>query len=286
MDVDGTALILEGGGLRGIYTSGVLRFFMDRKWSFPYVIGVSMGACNGANFISRQPERNRIVNTRFVHDPRYISYFRLFTGGDLFGMDFIFNTIPNDLVPFDNETFFNNTAQFIVVVTDCQSGEAMYYEKNEFKGDELTLLQASCSLPFISKPVFYDGYLLMDGGLSDSIPIEKSLLDGNNKNVLILTQPKGFRKKPSKVMNLTKIWYPKLVGLQNALETRHIRYNKTMDLIDDLEEQREIFVIRPRKSLDADRVERNKDKLYRVYDQGYENASLMETDLMEYIGGK
>ena len=126
MDLENSALILEGGGLRGIYTSGVLRFFMDRGIYFPYVIGVSMGACNAANYVSRQPERNRIVNTHYVNDARYLSHWRLLTKGELFGMDFIFDTIPNSLVPFDYETFMESDVRCITTVIDCKTGEVRW----------------------------------------------------------------------------------------------------------------------------------------------------------------
>jgi predicted patatin/cPLA2 family phospholipase len=181
MDVVHGALVLEGGGLRGIYTSGVLRFFMDEGIYFPYVIGVSMGACNAANYVSRQPERNRIVSTRYVNDARYLSYCRLFIRGELFGMKFIFDTLPRSLVPFDFPTFMENDVTCITVVTDCETGEALYYKKKELGEDFLKILQASNSLPFVAKPVHYNGLILMDGGLSDAIPIKKSINDGNEK---------------------------------------------------------------------------------------------------------
>lgn len=209
MDLGNGALILEGGGLRGIYTSGVLRFFMDRGIFFPYVIGVSMGACNAANYVSRQPERNRIVNTRYVNDGRYLSYWRLLTKGELFGMDFIFDTIPNSLVPFDFETFMASDVRCITTVIDCETGEALYYEKNEVGKDYFKVLRASTSLPFMAKPIYYKGRVLMDGGLADSIPIQKSLSDGNSRHVLVLTRPKGYRKKRAHFVRLAYLRYTK-----------------------------------------------------------------------------
>jgi predicted patatin/cPLA2 family phospholipase len=276
-------LILEGGGLRGIYTSGVLRLLMDEDVFLPYVIGVSMGACNGANYVSRQPERNRIVNTRYVRDRRYISYWRLLFGGDLFGMKFIFDTIPRSLVPFDFTAFMQSGVKFVTTVTDCETGEALYYEKDEVGDDCMRILQASCSLPFMAKPVHYKKRLLMDGGLSDSVPIRKSLDDGNTKNVLILTQPKGYRKKPAHFTRLARLRYAKHKGLCNAIETRHVRYNETMDFIDQLEEQGEVFVIRPLSRLRVGRVEKNKSKLYATYDQGYDDAAACHSELRSYL---
>jgi predicted patatin/cPLA2 family phospholipase len=283
MDVEHGALILEGGGLRGVYTSGVLRLFMDKGIYFPYVIGVSMGACNAANYVSRQPERNRIVCTRYVNDPRYISYARLLLRGELFGMKFIFDTIPRSLVPFDLDTFMNNNVICITVVTDCDTGKALYYEKKELGEDYIKILQASNSLPFIAKPVHYKGRTLMDGGLSDSVPIRKSIDDGNKRNVLVLTRPKGYRKKRYRLLRLAAIRYSRYKGLCEALASRHIIYNETMDFIDQLEQRGELLVIRPRLPLDAGRAERNKDKLYSTYDQGYSDASACYPMLRSYL---
>lgn len=286
MDLEHAALVLEGGGLRGVYTSGVLRFFVDRGIFFPYVIGVSMGACNAANYVSRQPERNRIVNIRYVNDSRYISYWRLLIKGELFGMKFIFDTIPRSLVPFDFRTFMESKVRCITTVTDCETGEARYYEKGEVGEDYLKILQASCSLPFLAKPVYYQGKTLMDGGLSDSVPIRKSIADGNTKNVVVLTRPKGYRKKPAHHIRLAHIRYPRYKGLCEALATRDAGYNETMDFVDQLEKQGEVFVIRPWFDLNVGRAERNKDNLYAAYDTGYADASECYTALYSYLNRK
>ena len=283
MNFEHTGLVLEGGGLRGVYTAGVLRFFMEKELYFPYVIGVSMGACNAANYISRQPERNRIVNIRYVNEFRYLSYCRLFMKGELFGMDFIFDTIPNILIPFDYETFKKNKAKCITVVMDCSTGKPIYYEKDELEDDYLKILQASCSLPFIAKPVYYKGLTLMDGGLADSIPVRRSIDDGNDKNVLILTRPEGYRKKVSHYSLPARLFYPGYKGLQKNIKNRHINYNKTMDLIDQEEQKGNLFVIRPRFPINAGRVERNKDKLYMAYDQGYYDAAATYGKLQSYL---
>ena len=283
MDSENAALILEGGGLRGIYTSGVLRFFMDKDIYFLYVIGVSMGACNAANYVSRQPERNRIVNSRYVNDSRYLSYWRLLTRGELFGMDFIFDTIPNSLVPFDYETFMESDVKCITTVIDCKTGEALYYEKNDVGKDYFKVLRASTSLPFMAKPVHYQGRVLMDGGLADSVPIRKSLSDGNTKHVLVLTRPKGYRKKRSRFGRLAHLRYPRFKGLCRALASRHAVYNDTMHFIDELEVRGKVFVIRPDSELNVGRAERNKDKLYAAYDRGYEDASACYEALSAYL---
>jgi predicted patatin/cPLA2 family phospholipase len=283
MDIRDKGLVLEGGGLRGVYTSGVLHHFMEKKLDFPYVIGVSMGACNAANYVSRQSGRNKIVNISFVNDRRYLSYFRLLTKGELFGMKFIFDTIPNKLVPFDFETFYKNKIKCVVVVTDCDTGEARYFDKHELGEDYITVLQASSSLPFVAKPVMYKGRVLMDGGMTDSIPIRRSITDGNKKNVIILTQPKGYRKKPETIVKIAGLCYRRYKGLRSALRNRHERYNETMDFIDDLEKKGEAFIIRPESVLKAKRVERNQKVLNAVYERGYADAVALHDRLVRFL---
>ena len=256
---------------------------MEKKLHFPYVIGVSMGACNAANYVSQQPERNRIVNIRYVNDTRYISYFRLLTKGELFGMGFIFDTIPSQLVPFDYKSFFESEQKCFTTVTDCITGEALHYEKSELGEDYMKILQASCSLPYVSKPVHCKGRVLMDGGLSDSVPIRKSIHDGNDKNVLVLTRPKGYRKKRAHFLALARLWYPRYKGLYRSLKNRHVQYNETMDYIEHLENRGKVLVIRPRAPLNAGRVERNKERLYATYDQGCEDASASYAKLCSYL---
>lgn len=283
MDVRHTGLVLEGGGLRGVYTSGVLHFFMRKNLYFPYVIGVSMGACNAASYVSQQPERNRTVNIQYVNDSRYISYLRLLAKGELFGMKFIFDTIPNSLVPFDFKAFTESKQKCFTTVTDCETGEAVYYEKSDLGGDYLKICQASSSLPFIARPVHYQGRIFMDGGLSDAIPIRKSIRDGNSRNVLVLTRPKGYRKEPSRFPWLIRLWYPRYKGLYKSLKNRHIRYNETVNFIDGLEDQGRVFVVRPSSPPNAGRIERNKARLYAVYDQGYIDASKSYAALCAYL---
>jgi predicted patatin/cPLA2 family phospholipase len=283
VNLEKSGLVLEGGGLRGVYTSGVLRHFMDQNLYFPYVIGVSMGACNAANYVARQPERNRIVNIRYVNDSRYLSYRRLLLGGELFGMDFIFDTVPNQLVPFDYQTFARSPQEFIITATDCVSGQPVYYEKTQLGQDFLRVLRASASLPLISKPVEYGQRFLLDGGLSDSIPLKKCLADGNEKCVLVLTQARDYRKSPERLRHLTRWRYPQFKGLNQALATRHLRYNETIETINQLESQGRIFVIRPEQSLGIGRVERHPDKLHLAYDQGYADAQRSYPALCQYL---
>jgi len=284
MDLKKTALILEGGGLRGVYTSGVLHYFMEKDLYFPYVIGVSMGACNAASYVSRQLGRNRIVNIRYIHDKRYFSYRSLLRRGELFGMHFIFNTIPYSLVPFDFETFNTSGQQCVTVVTDCETGEAVYYEKDGLGPEYMTVLQASSSLPFVAQPVRYRGRILMDGGLADSVPIGKSIADGNKRHVIVLTRPKGYRKSRSIISGkISRLRYRNYPGLCENIEKRSARYNKTMEFIEELEARGAVFIVRPRKPIEAGRIERSQAKLYAAYDQGYEDAVHYSEALSSYL---
>ena len=213
-----------------------------------------------------------------------MSYKRLFLRGELFGMDFLFNTLPNSLVPFDFKTFFEREMRFFLTVTDCETGEPVYYEKSEIREDFLTALQASCSLPFMSKPVKLKGRMVMDGGIADSIPIKKSIADGNTRHVIINTRPKGYRKSPFKLNGWMRRKYPQFKGLQQAMAKRHLHYNETMDLIDALEEKQQVFTVRPVENLDLSRLTRNKEKLYAAYDQGYFDASSCFSELELFLG--
>ncbi|MDM8539879.1 patatin family protein [Desulfococcaceae bacterium HSG9] len=283
LNTDFTGLILEGGGMRGVYTSGVLRFFMDRRLYLPYVIGVSMGACNGANYVARQPERNRIVNIRFVNDRRFISYRRLLIKGELFCTKFIFDEIPNRLVPFDFKTFRQSRQRCIITAIDCHTGKAVYYDKDEIGDDVLKILQAGCALPLVQKPVHYKGRVLMDGGIADSVPLHKSIADGNRRHIIILTQPEGYRKKRSRAAGLLRRRYPEYKGLCNAFAVRHEKYNATIARIEQLQKKGEIFAIRPLRPLGIKRAERNQAKLYAAYDRGYADAENCYDDLCPYL---
>ena len=281
---DNSGLVLEGGGLRGVYTSGVLRVFMERELYFPWIAGVSMGACNAVNYLSRQKKRNRIVNMQFVRDRRYLSYRRLLFHGELFGMDFIFGDIPKKLVPFDYRRFEQADETLLIVASDCMRGEAVYFDKSTLKKDQfMTALRASCSLPFLAKPVMFCGKTLMDGGVTDPVPLHKSIEAGNTRHVLILTRPAGYRKKalPLPVIAMARLRYPK--RLAAALEKRHIGYNHLMDEIDAKEASGEIFVIRPKIDLHVGKAERDARRLNAVYQQGMEDAGACFSDLEAYL---
>jgi predicted patatin/cPLA2 family phospholipase len=269
-----TGLVLEGGGMRGLYTAGVLDFFLEKDMLFEYVIGVSAGASNAVSYISRQKGRNRIVNTTFIDDWRYMSLKSLVKEGSLFGMDFIFEEIPNHKVPFDYEAFFNSPIIFKVGVTDCITGKALYFDKGEMD-KKFTILRASISLPFVSPIVHFRGYQLLDGGITDPIPIRQAITDGYQKNVVVLTRNQGYQKKPISTpqrLLLQKKYrdYPNLI---TAMLNRYQVYNKTLLYIDQLEQKGQVAVIRPSKKLTVDRFEKSGEKLNDLYKQGYDDAA-------------
>ncbi|HAQ06844.1 MAG TPA: patatin family protein [Bacillus bacterium] len=267
-----SGLVLEGGGMRGVYTAGVLEYFLENQLFFPYIIGVSAGACNGASYVSRQAGRNRQVTIDYVRHRDYLSYRNLILKRQLFGMDFIFDKIPNELVPFDFNTFNSSPEKFLVGTTDVRSGEPVYFEKSEFPGDILRIIRASSTLPFMAPAIEFQGRTLMDGGIADPIPIRKAMNDQVDKNVIVLTKPKGYRKKKSQFSWLPNYVYREFKGLTSTLETRYKLYNETLEFIEELESEKKVFVIRPSIHLKVGRVERNPAKLGQLYETGYQDA--------------
>ncbi|MFD1031967.1 patatin-like phospholipase family protein [Metaplanococcus flavidus] len=265
-------LILEGGGMKGIYTAGVLEYFMEKDRYFSYVIGVSAGACNAASYLSRQRGRNRSVMIDYVGHPDYISFRNLIQRRELFGMDLIFDQIPNVLQPFDFQTFHAAEERFVIGTTDCLTGEPVYFEKSGHPSDILSIIRASSSIPFMSKAVTYRGHQLMDGGVADPIPIRKAIADGVEKPVIVLTKSKGFRKKASPFSKTTRYFYKDYIGLTHAMEIRWKLYNDTLDEIDKLESEGKVFVIRPSEDFKVKGAERNPEKLEQMFKQGYSDA--------------
>lgn len=275
-------LVLEGGGMRGLYTAGVLDFFLDKEIFFPYVIGVSAGACNAASYMSKQRGRNKAINIGYIDDPRYLSYRNLIREKSIFGMQFLFDEIPNKLVPFDYDSYYASEDKFVIGTTECVSGKPVYFYK-EKDHDLTSQIKASSSLPFMSQVVNIDGKELLDGGISDPIPIKKSIEDGNVKNVVVLTRNEDYRKKPFRGNFISKKVYRKYQGLIDALDNRHSIYNDTLDYVEKLKAADKAFVIRPTAPINVSRIEKDKDKLTKLYDMGYNDASSCYSQLKEWI---
>lgn len=274
MYLENIGLVLEGGGMRGAYTAGVLDYLMQKKIKFPYVIGVSAGANNGADYVSEQRERNKRVFIDLVEDERYCGLKNLIKEGNYFGMDFLFKKLPNDIVPFDYETFAQSPITFKVVVTNCETGETEYFDKDDFDAKLFgeKILRASSSIPIITKPVEINGSYYYDGGVTNSIPLTKAIEDGYEHNVLILTRHKGFKLKSKRSKAILKLLlrdYPKLV---NKLNERHKVYNERIKWINKLEKEGQVFVFRPQKKVKMRALNNNKEKLEELYQVGYEET--------------
>lgn len=285
LPISSTGLVLEGGGMRGLFTAGILDFFLDKKLHLPYVIGVSAGACHAASYISRQWGRNSRVNIGYIQDPRYLSYRNLIKTKSLFGMDFVFNEIPNHLEPFDYETFYQSEQSYFIGTTDCVTGEPIYFDAKKSTPDLiLKVLMASSSLPFVSPTVEIEGKVLLDGGIVDPIPVRKSMEDGNTKQVIILTRNKDYRKKPFKLKWLANRFYSKYPEFTKAMLKRHEVYNGTLEFIEELENSGKAFVIRPSEPLMVGRMEKNPVKLTELYKLGYRDAESSFEKLRQFLG--
>ena len=275
------ALVLEGGGLRGIYTAGILDAMLDSKINYTNIYGVSAGAVFGVNYLSKQKGRVLRYNKNYAGDKRYMSFRSLFKTGNYINKEFAYYELPFKLDPFDEETYSKSKTNFYAVTTNMETGKAEY-PKIINCSVQIEELRASSSLPFVSKPVIINNKKYLDGGIADSIPIEKALKDKNDKVVLVLTRPASYRKKVKKSI-IPKIFYSKYPKLVELINTRSARYNKTLDKIEKLEKEGKIFVIRPSKLIKISRVEKNKDKIQEMYDLGVEDFNRVKKDLKAYL---
>ncbi|HEX7066427.1 MAG TPA: patatin family protein [Bacillales bacterium] len=283
--MENVGLVLEGGGMRGVYTAGVLEFFMEHNLFFPYNIGVSAGAGIASSYISRQKGRNRKVNVEYASHPGYVSFKNWLLRRGLFGMDLIFDKIPNELVPFDFGTFRNAKERFVVGTTDCRTGQAVYYDKDQYGSkDFLKVLRASSSLPFMAPIIEFEGKSLLDGGITDPIPVKKSEADGNDKNVLVLTRADGYLKSKLRLKWLLNRKYPQYQGLVEAMQKRYYVYNETAEYIEQQQKAGKAFIIKPSREPEVRRVERNPKKLLGLYRHGYEDARNLYPQLKKWLG--
>ena len=276
-------LILEGGAMRGMFTAGVIDVMMENGIEFDGAIGVSAGAAFGCNYKSRQIGRAIRYNMRFCNDPRYCGLRTLLKTGDLYSKDFCYKEVPLKHDIFDFETFRNNPMEFYVVCTDVETGKPVYKKCDNFDNNNFEWIRASASMPIVSNIVEIDGTKLLDGGVADSIPIRYFESIGYDKNVVILTQPRGYKKNKSRLMpaiNLILRKYPKLV---EALKNRHIDYNNSTDYIFQKEKNGELMVICPKEKIPVGKVEHDPNKLKIAYEMGRETANEMIGDIKEYL---
>lgn len=283
MSLFDAGLIFEGGGMRGAYTAGVIDAFIEADINFTKVYGVSSGACHATTYLSKQYGRARRIIVDYINDRRYFSFSNLLTTGNAFGIKFLFQTLPKELDPYDYETFYANPAKFYVGAINVRTGKTEYLLIKDVD-KEYYKLAATMALPIISKKVKIDKQKYLDGGISDSLPLQHSIDDGNKKTVLVLTQDITYRKKVNKLIPLIAIWYciyPKLVY---KVATRHKRYNETLKQIDEEEKKGTVFVIRPKKPVNIGRLEKNKKKTQELYEDGYNDGKELIPALRKFMG--
>lgn len=275
-------LVLEGGGMKGIYTAGVLDFFLDKGIDFSSCYGVSAGACSMCSFASKQRGRAYHVNVDYLNDKNYCSAYSLLKTGDLFGVDMCYHRIPDELYPYDYETFNNYQGTLYSVVTNIETGEAEYIPIKDMKED-IDAIRASASLPLVSRNVEFHGKYYLDGGISDAIPIRKSIEDGHDKNVVILTKEVGYRRNPSSMTSLIKLKYRKYPKVYELMKNRHMAYNDTLDYLAQQETAGRAYVIRPETKSDVGRIEKDEGKLRALYEQGLHDGEKHYMKLMDYL---
>lgn len=273
-----TGLVLEGGAMRGLFTAGVLDVLMERGVRFDGAIGVSAGACFGCNCKSGQIGRVIRYNKRFARDPRYCSWMSLFKTGDLFGGDFCYRELPLELDVFDSAAYEANPMEFHVVATDCATGKAAYRRLDKADGAAFRWIRASASMPLVSRPVAIDGREYLDGGLSDGIPLRYFESLGYERNVVITTRPRGYRKFPKRRMCVLKPLLRRYPAIYNALKTRHVWYNETLEYIDRRVADGAVVLISPNEPLPISRVCHDSDVMQRVYDIGREAGEAVQIE--------
>ncbi len=278
MNENKIGLVLEGGGHRGIYTAGILDVFAENNISFDGIMGVSAGCIHGVSFLSGQIGRSVRYTTRFCNNPSYMSFKSLIKTGDFFNVDFCYYKLPETLDPFDNDTFDKNPTPFYAVCSNVKTGKAVYHKCDSVRGEKIKWIQASASMPLAAKIVKIDEGEFLDGGITDSIPIKKMQELGYSKNIVILTQEAGYRKKPNSLLPLIKRVYKKYPELINAIQNRHIIYNQQLDYLEEQEKLGNVIIIRPSQKPQAGRIEKDKEKILSTYNLGRNDAEkLLET---------
>ncbi|MBQ7905045.1 MAG: patatin family protein [Spirochaetaceae bacterium] len=275
-------LVLEGGGHRGIYTAGILDSFAENKISFDGIMGVSAGCVHGASFLSGQIGRSIRYTTKYCDNSNYMGIGSLITTGNFFNEKFCYYDLPQILDPFDNDTFDKNQTQFFAVCTDVKTGSAIYHECETLKGEKIKWLQASASMPLVSKIIKIEDNLLLDGGIADSIPIKKMQELGFEKNIVILTQEAGYRKNPNSLLPIIKLVYKKYPKLIEAIENRHIIYNQQLEFLEEQEKLGNVIIIRPSEKPTASRTEKDKEKILETYNLGKKDALSIIKNIIEY----
>ncbi len=264
-----TGLVLEGGGMRGVFTAGVLDALMKYEVYFPYVVAVSAGALHGLSYISRQPRRARWSSIDMLKKYGYISLRSLVQNGSIFDPNILYERFPEEIIPFDYKTYEQNPATFEMVTTNCKTGRAMYLSERHDHHRMTQIAKASSALPFVSQVTFVDRIPMLDGGIVDSIPIVRSIDTGHQENVVVLTRNRGYRSTEPDV-KIPKFIYKEFPRLRVALSRRTEEYNRQLDLIERMEDWGEIVVIRPERPLEVGRITQDVVKLEHLYEEGFQ----------------
>ena len=281
-----TGLIMEGGAMRGMFTAGVTDVMMEHGVDFDGAIGVSAGACFGCNYKSRQIGRVIRYNTRFSRDKRYGGFGVLLKTGDYYSKEFCYQEVPTKYDIFDFDTFEANPMEFYIVCTDVDTGEAVYHKQENRQDHGFEWIRASASMPLVSRMVEIDGRKYLDGALADSIPVQKFESMGYDRNVVILTQPLGFRKQPDTLLPAMKLYYRKYPRLVASMTRRHEQYNETLDYIAQQEAAGKLLAIRPPEKLPISRTEKDPEKLRQVYEIGRKTAEARISEIQAYLQKK
>ena len=276
-------LVLEGGAMRGLFTAGVLDVLLENGVTFDGAVGVSAGAVFGCNYKSRQAGRVLRYNTRYCKDPRYCSLRSLIKTGDLYGADFCYRQLPEELDLFDTQTYEQNPMAFYVVCTDIQTGKAVYHRCDKADRESYEWMRASASMPLASRPVELEGRQYLDGGIADPIPLQFFQSAGYDKNVVVLTQPRDFVKKPDEELPLLRLALRRWPRLVDTLKKRHKVYNAETAFIRQQEQRGEVFVIAPAAPLHIGSVEKDPDELRRVYALGRRAAKEQLSALQDFL---
>ena len=279
-----TGIVVEGGGMRGIYGAGVLDVLLENDIKADGLIGVSAGAIHGCSFVSGQKGRSIRYNLKYSRDPRYMSMRSLIRTGDMFGIDFCYRELPETLDPSDNETFESSSTEYYVTCTDVETGQPVYHRCPSLRGDRIDWVRASASMPLASRIVELDGKKLLDGGVADSIPVMAFRKMGFKKDLVILTRPEGYRKKQNPMLPLIRRAYREYPEFVETAASRHLVYNRELDEISRLEREGEILVIRPSRRIKISRTERRPERIEQMYRLGREDAMKAFSGIKAFMG--
>ena len=277
-----TALIMEGGAMRGMFTCGVMDVLMENSVTFDGAAGISAGAVFGCNFKSRQIGRPVRYNKKYCQDPRYCSVRSLIKTGDLYGADFCYRELPDVLDPFDRDTFARNPMAFYAGATDIETGECVFHLCTDGGQTDMLWFRASASMPIVSKPVRIGDHSYLDGGIADAVPYAYMDQLGYNRNVIVLTQPKDYRKKPETSF-VNKLFLHRIPKIREAMEHRYEMYNRQMDELDRMEAEKAALIIRPPEDLRIGHTEKNPDELERVYQIGRKEAERRLQEIRQWL---